>query len=76
MFEYRPRSEGPAEPAVRLLRFPEEADPRGRTQQYQALRRQSEQTRRKSPEIPGQLDLLAQEAEQLDDRDEANGENG
>lgn len=76
VFEYRPRSEGHDEAAVGLLRSPEETDLRGRTQQYQALRRQPAKARQRRPEIPGQLDLLAQEAEQLDDRDEANEENG
>ncbi len=51
---------------VRLLRTPEDNDPRGRTQAYQALAR-GRQTRKRSPKVdPNQLDLL-REVEQVDD---------
>jgi hypothetical protein len=51
---------------VRLLRTPEDNDPRGRTQAYQALAR-GRQMRKRSPKVdPNQLDLL-REVEQVDD---------
>ncbi len=51
---------------VRLLRTPEDNDPRGRTQAYQALGR-GRQVRKRSPKVdPNQLDLL-REVEQVDD---------
>lgn len=65
-FEYvspRPNDDG----LVRLLRTPEDNDPRGRTQAYQALARSGRQGRRRAPRMdPNQLDLL-REVEQGDD---------
>ncbi len=45
---------------VRILASPEQADPRGRTQQYQAIRSRLERGRRRRPrlEIPGQGSLF------------------
>jgi hypothetical protein len=53
---------------VRFLRTPEDNDPRGRTQSYQALARRGRAGRPVSTRIPGegQLDLL-QELDQADD---------
>jgi hypothetical protein len=47
---------------VKILRTPEDNDPRGRTQAYQAVGRESITPKRRKtrPEIPGQLDLLAE----------------
>lgn len=45
---------------VRILRTPEDNDPRGRTQAYKAVGRGlTIRKKRPKPEIPGQLDLLA-----------------
>lgn len=61
---------------VRLLRTPEDNDPRGRTQAYQALARRSHtRPRRAARSNPDQFDLL-QELEQDDDlADEDDGPN-
>lgn len=47
---------------VKILRTPEANDPRGRTQAYQAVGRESIAGKRRKtrPEIPGQIDLLAE----------------
>jgi hypothetical protein len=51
---------GIREGLVRILRTPEDNDPRGRTQAYQAVGRAiAIRKKRPKPEIPGQLDLLA-----------------
>jgi hypothetical protein len=51
--------------SVRILATPEQADPRGRTQQYQAMRGrlQAGSRRRVRPEIPGQRQFFAEESE-------------
>jgi hypothetical protein len=54
---------------VRLLKTPEDNDPRGRTQAYQALARSSQVRRKRTRQHdPDQLDLL-QELAQADDED-------
>ncbi|GAA3460644.1 hypothetical protein ACFFSW_20885 [Saccharothrix longispora] len=67
-FLYQPPQAGDQDGGiVHLLRSPEDNDPRGRTQGYQALMRGSRVRRRKSVSIdPGQLDLL-RELAQADD---------
>jgi hypothetical protein len=52
----------PVNGLVKILRTPEDNDPRGRTQAYQAVGRESITPRRRKtrPEIPSQLDLLAE----------------
>lgn len=58
-FEHVPTS-SVREGLVRIRRNPEDNDPRGRTQAYQAVGRPAGGRRRRPrPEIPGQLDLLA-----------------
>jgi hypothetical protein len=55
---------------VRLLKTPEDNDPRGRTQAYQALARSSQPRRKKTrPHDPDQLDLL-RELMQADDEED------
>lgn len=45
---------------VRILRTPEDNDPRGRTQAYQAIGKPpGKRRKREKPELPGQLDLLS-----------------
>lgn len=62
---------GNREGLVRILRTPEDNDPRGRTQAYQAVGRgPATRKKRSKPEIPGQLDLLAA----LEARDNDNAE--
>jgi hypothetical protein len=63
-FEYH-RATGNREALVRFLRTPEDHDPRGRTQAYQALARQRSTRRRPAEQDPAQLDLL-QELESSD----------
>ncbi|TDV52455.1 hypothetical protein [Actinophytocola oryzae] len=69
-FEYHPPP--PNDPNcgfVRFLRTPEDNDPRGRTQAYQALARSSQLRRKRTRQHdPDQLDLL-QELLQADDED-------
>jgi hypothetical protein len=69
LFEYRGRTAN-RDPLVRFLSTPEDNDPRGRTQAYQALARPAHTRRRTRPaENPDQLDLLAelQEADDVGD---------
>jgi hypothetical protein len=54
-FEYHPAA-GNHDSFVKLLRTPEDNDPRGRTQAYQKLGRARQ--RRRAPQVPGQLSLL------------------
>jgi hypothetical protein len=55
---YQPGSPN-REPMVQILRTPEDADPRGRTQAYQALSRRGGASRRRPrPEAPGQAPLF------------------
>ncbi len=64
------------EPNVRIVKTPEDADTRGRTQQYQALGRSRHTATRRRPETEGQLDLLEELAGADEDDetvDEANG---
>jgi hypothetical protein len=59
-FRFHRQSATRDEPAVEILQTPEDADPRGRTQQYQALQRaagRSPSRRRPRAEIPGQGEL-------------------
>jgi len=78
LFEYR----GPTanhDPLVRFLSTPEDNDPRGRTQAYQALARPAHTRRRSRPaENPAQLDLLdeLQEADDVVDIDGGDIEDG
>ena|SRR6476469_835441 len=69
-FEYQgPTSNDGGFGFVRLLKTPEDNDPRGRTQAYQALARSSQGRRRRTRQHdPDQLDLL-QELAQADDED-------
>lgn len=55
-FEYHPPA-GNHDSFVKLLRTPEDNDPRGRTQAYQKLAR-TRQRRRQAPQVEGQLSLL------------------
>lgn len=55
-FEYHPTA-GNHDGFVKLLRTPEENDPRGRTQTYQKLAR-IRQRKPPAPQVPGQLSLL------------------
>jgi hypothetical protein len=55
-FEYHPAA-GNHDSFVKLLRTPEDNDPRGRTQAYQKLAR-TRQRRRPAPQVPGQTSLL------------------
>jgi hypothetical protein len=59
-FAYRPRTEARSEPDVAILRTPEDNDPRGRTQAYQAISRRVADQRsrgRARPQAEGQLDF-------------------
>jgi len=58
-YEFNGRT-GSREAQVRFLRTPEDNDPRGRTQGYQALRRTGHTRKGRSTADPNQLDLLAQ----------------
>lgn len=55
-FEYHPAAPN-HDSFVKLLRTPEDNDPRGRTQAYQKLAR-TRQRKRPAPQIPGQTSLL------------------
>lgn len=57
-----------SEPRVEVLATPETTDPRGRTQQYQALARTSSSRRRRVPD-PNQLDLLTELGVPMDSGD-------
>ncbi len=57
---------------VRMLRTPEDNDPPGRTQAYQALARTGQIRRRATTTDPNQLDLL----EVLDQADDVSDEEG
>jgi hypothetical protein len=75
-YVFQPSSER-REAAVRILKTPEDADPRGRTQGYQALaRRRGEPRRRLKPEIPGQtqFESVLEELEAADNTDEEGGD--
>jgi len=70
MFEYQVRT-GNHDPRVRFLRTPEDNDPRGRTQGYQALARPAHTRHRRRPaDDPDQLDLLRE----LEETDDAGGD--
>ncbi len=71
-FRYRPRTQGQGEAAVEILRSPEDRDPRGRTQAYQAIARRSPRHRRPKPPPEGQLelDLVSEELDRLADADD------
>lgn len=64
-FEFSP-ARGNHEAFIRVLRSPEENDPRGRTQGYQGLARTARRPGRKRQEVPGQGSLL-------DELDKADG---
>ncbi|ONH31255.1 hypothetical protein BL253_10355 [Pseudofrankia asymbiotica] len=59
---YEPRSERRQESLVRILATPEDLDPRGRTQRYQAIARAAGRSRAGSTGlvIEGQYDLFDQ----------------
>lgn len=63
---------------VRLLRTPEDNDPRGRTQAYQALARTGQVRRRAATADPNQLDLLEvlDQADDVSDEEEDEGADG
>lgn len=63
-WQYQRRGAGD-EGLVRVLVTPEDADPRGRTQQYQSMRTrlQSRGRRRTRPEIPGQASFFVDDAQ-------------
>jgi len=63
-FAYRPSTGARRDPTIGILKSPEQHDPRGRTQAYQALARAATAPRsrhRPRPEVEGQLDLLLHE---------------
>lgn len=69
-FEYRPSTGARRDPVLGILKTPEEHDPRGRTQAYQALARSATAARgrrRPRPQLEGQLDLLLDELDAGDD---------
>ncbi len=74
-YRYRPRTEGHQEPAVEILRSPEDLDPRGRTQAYQAIGRPPRRHRKGMPPPAGQLelDLATKELERLEAAEAGDG---
>jgi hypothetical protein len=58
--EYRPATQSEPDGVVRILATPEQADPRGRTQQYQAIQNRFDGGRRRKPraEMVGQESLF------------------
>jgi hypothetical protein len=75
-YVFQPSSEN-REAAVRIVRTPEDADPRGRTQAYQALaRRGGEPRRRPRAEVPGQARLFESLLQELEADDESDEEEG
>jgi hypothetical protein len=71
-FRFRPRTQAHREAAVEVLRSPEDRDPRGRTQAYQAIARRAPRPRKPKPppEDQLQLDLVAEELNRLADVDD------
>ena len=71
-FRYRPRTQAHRDAAVEVLRSPEDRDPRGRTQAYQAIARRAPRRRKPKPppEDQLQLDLVAEELNRLADVDD------
>lgn len=68
-FAYQRRT-GTHDPIVRVLKTPEDNDPRGRTQAWQASGRPRQGARRRGAPSPDQLDLL----QELDSADSVGGE--